>query len=331
MAAARRAPGSTSGGYADQQAQLQQHTIPESEGRTRGGGSDVKVETDPTAAAADRMVAMHSHRPLSLSFRTDASDLSSEDLGTPYPDALLFAAAVDDDCSGVQDEHMYGDGDYYDSAAVKPYSPSSALALSPGSSMGSPGVLPTSPEQWHCLWCTVGTSDTEGKHAGPDGPETLCDLCGRNYRRSKLKRACTIAGRLPLPPGEAAVISDAEESSRRSIWIQCPEESSSGSVLLVEVDGKDIEVQVPPGVGACSSFEYVLRDGKAAMPEVALGPVAERAGSSRTRILDSYEEAAFSAAFSAASRLLLSPQQRDDQRALVASSQELERFETRAD
>ena len=310
VAAARRAPGSTSGGSLSPHGHLQQRTAPDSESLTRGGSSGARFETDASLAAAGCMVSMHSHPSLSLSLRTDASDLSSEDLGLPSPNSLLVAAAVDGDCSGVQHEDVFD----HDSAAVKPYSPSSALAMSPGSSTGSPGVLPESPEQWRCLWCTVGASDTEGKHVGPDGPETLCDLCGRNYRRSKLKRAAsTVARRLPLPPGEAAGRSCAKDASY-SIWIQCPEEASSGSVLLVEVDGKDIEVQVPPGVGACSSFEYVLHDGKALMAEVATGSVADSPGSSRARMLDSYEEAAFSAAFSAASRLLLSSQQRDTNR-----------------
>jgi hypothetical protein len=154
------------------------------------------------------MAAMYwQQSSLSLSLRTDVSDLSSEDFDTSYSTTHFSAAAVDE----VHDQYGDGDGDADTDAgsghafdAVKAYSPSSAFNLSPSSSTGSPYVLTISPGEWRCLWCTVPASDTEGKHVGPDGPETLCDLCSRNYRKSKLQRAVsTIGGSLPLPPDVA--------------------------------------------------------------------------------------------------------------------------------
>eukprot|EP01043_Picozoa_sp_COSAG02_P104555 COSAG02_NODE_40548_length_404_cov_0.845902_1_plen_95_part_01 len=60
--------------------------------------SDARIETDDViAAAADRMAAMHSQQSsLSLSLSTDASELPSEDFGTPYSTTDLSAAAVDE-------------------------------------------------------------------------------------------------------------------------------------------------------------------------------------------------------------------------------------------
>lgn len=40
---------------------------------------------------------------------------------------------------------------------------------------------------WRCSWCTCSMKETTARHAGPDGPEMLCDVCGNSYDASREK------------------------------------------------------------------------------------------------------------------------------------------------
>ena len=176
-------------------------------------------------------------RPLSLSLRSDASAASSEHL--EHSPGTLYSMS----------------SDYF-----------SQSEDSPDPRMASPDSL--NDRDWRCSWCTVSESETDGRCAGPDGPDTLCDMCGRNYRKSKLSRTVKPTGtnsNSTSPVGLATVdgsdIKDEEDQSfedQRSIWVECPAHVEAGSIILVEVDGVDIEARVPHGIGPGGSFEHHL-------------------------------------------------------------------------
>ena len=100
----------------------------------------------------------------------------------------------------------------------------SASSLDMSTSTMESSFAPPADNGWRCIWCKCGRSETEQTHAGPDGPESLCDVCGRSYAKQTGGLETDTSGVVPVddavdaevdvlekpPPAEGSVVSHSE-------------------------------------------------------------------------------------------------------------------------
>lgn len=65
--------------------------------------------------------------------------------------------------------------------------------------------------KWRCSWCTCSIKETSRLYEGPNGPDTLCDVCGKNFKASRERHRKS----MQIREREAAVQAAAREQSQK--------------------------------------------------------------------------------------------------------------------